>query len=152
MTNSFPSDDQFENYNKIIKRSPDGLATYWQKVMYCIGGGKGILTFYKAGQPIEEVVNFIKQERLKGSNSDYNVSELGINSFGGALMKQGRDEDALNILKLNTEFYPSAWNTFDSYGDILLKLGRKEEALKIYKKSLELNPGNEKAKIILNTK
>lgn len=149
ITNSYPSDAEFEGFNKTMKKSPDGLVTYWKKVMYWIGGGKGILTFYKPGQPINEVVNFIKQERMKESNSDYNVSELGINTFGYALVQQGHNEDALVILKLNTEFYPNAWNTFDSYGEILLKLGRKEEALKAYKKSLELNPGNENAKMIL---
>ena len=152
MTNSFPLESQFENFNKIMKRSPEGLVTYWQKVMYWIGGGKGILTFYKPGQPIKEVVNFIKQERLKGSNSDYNVSELGINAFGYGLMEQGHNEDAATIFHLNTEFYPNSWNTYDSYGDALLKLGRKEEAMKAFKKSLELNPGNEKAKLLLKKK
>lgn len=149
MTNSFPSENEFEEYNKIIKRSPDGLVTYWQKVMYWIGGGKGILTFYKGGQPIIEAVDFIKQERMKGSNSDYNVSELGINAFGYALMQQGHNEDASTIFQLNIEFYPNSWNTYDSYGDALLKLDRKEEAMKAFKKSLELNPGNEKARMIL---
>ena len=149
ITNSFPSDKQFEDYNKIMKKSPDGLAPYWQRVMYWIGGGKGLLTFYKDGQPIAEVVNFIKQERMKGSNSDYNVSELGINAFGYALMQQGHNEDALTIFELNIEFNPDSWNTYDSYGDALLKLDRKEEAIKAYKKSLELNPGNEKARMIL---
>ena len=149
ITKSFPSDQQFEDYNKIMKKSPDGLATYWQRVMYWNGGGKGILTFYKNGQPIDETVNFIKQERIKGSNSDYNVSELGINAFGYALMQQGNDKDASTIFQLNIEFYPNSWNTYDSYGDVLLKLERKEEAIKAFKKSLELNPGNEKAKMIL---
>lgn len=149
ITKSYPSDKQFEDHNKIMKKSPDGLTTYWQRVMYWIGGGKGILTFYKNEQPIDEAVNFIKQERMKGSNSDYNVSELGINAFGYALMQQGNDKDASTIFQLNIEFYPNSWNTYDSYGDVLLKLDRKEEAIKAFKKSLELNPGNEKARMIL---
>lgn len=149
MTNSFPTDKEFENFNKIVKKSPDGLPTYWQKVMYWTGGGKEILTYYKPGQPIDETIDFIKQERLTGSNSDYNVSELGINAFGYALMQQGHDDDAVSIFKLNMELYPNSWNTYDSYGDILLKLKRNEEAAKAFKKSIELNPGNEKAKMIL---
>ncbi|MEO7314015.1 MAG: tetratricopeptide repeat protein [Ginsengibacter sp.] len=149
MTNSFPSDGEFEDFNRIIKKSPDGLVTYWQKVMYWIGGGKGIFTFYKSGQPINETVSFIKQERMKGSNSVYNVSEFGINTFGYGLLLQGHNEEAATILLLNTQFFPNSWNTYDSYGDALLKLDRKEEAIKAYKKSLELNPGNEKARMIL---
>ena len=149
ITQRFPSENEMEEYNKIIKRSPDGLVTYWEKVMYWIGGGKSILTYYKSDQPIIETVNFIKQERMKGSNSDYNVSESGINTFGYALMEQGHNEDAATIFQLNIEFYPNSWNTYDSYGDALLKLGRKEEAMKALKKSLEFNPGNEKAKMLL---
>src|SRR6185437_16090849 len=149
ITGSYPTTQQFEDYNKIIKKSPEGLVTYWQRVMYWAGGGKSILAFYKDGQPIEETINFIKQERSKGSNSDYNVSELGITAFGGALMQQGKNEDASTILKLNIELYPNSWNTYDSYGEILLKHGKKEEAAKFYKKSLELNPGNNNAKRIL---
>ena len=94
-------------------------------------------------------MNFIKQERKKGSNSDFNVSELGINTFGYALMGQGDNEEALTIFRLNMELYPNSWNTYDSYGDILLKLDRKEESIKAFKKSLKLNPGNEKARMII---
>ena len=151
MTNSFPSDAEFEDLNRVVNRSPDGLVSYWQKVMYWIGGGKGILAFYKSGQPISEAVNFIKQERMKRSNSEYNVSEMGINAFGYALMGQGKNEDAATIFLLNTKFYPNSWNTYDSYGDVLLKLDRKGEALKAYKRSLDLNPGNEKAKALLKS-
>ena len=86
---------------------------------------------------------------MKGSNSDFNVSELGINTFGYALMRQGDNEEALTIFKLNMELYPNSWNTYDSYGDVLLKLDRKEEAINAFKKSLELNPGNEKARMII---
>ena len=149
ITNVYPSDEQLENCNKIITKSPDGLALYWQRVMYWIGGGKEILTFYKSAKSIDETISFIKQERMKGSNSDYNVSEMGMNDFGYALMQQGKYEEASTIFQLNTEFYPNSWNTFDSYGEALLKLNRKQEAINAYKKSLELNPGNEKARIIL---
>lgn len=149
VTNNYPSDKEMENYNKIIKKSPEGLVMYWQKVMYWIGGGKEIISFYKNATSIDETVNFIMQERMKGSNSDFNVSELGINDFGYQLMQQGHNEVALTIFKLNMELYPNSWNTYDSYGDALLKLNRKTEAIAAFKKSLELNPGNEKARMII---
>ncbi len=149
VTNNYPSDKEMENYNKIIKKSPEGLAMYWQKVMYWIGGGKEILSFYTNATSIDETVNFIMQERRKGSNSDFNVSELGINTFGYQLMGEGHNEEALTIFRLNMELYPNSWNTYDSYGDLLLKLDRKEETIKAFKKSLELNPGNEKARMII---
>lgn len=147
VTNDFFSD---ENFNKTVKQSPEGLSIYWARVMYWIGGGRSILIFHKNAASIDETIHFINEERKKGSNSEYNVSEMGINSFGYALMQQKKYDEALAILLLNTQLYPNSWNTFDSYGEILLKLDHKEEAVKAYKRSLELNPKNEKAKLILD--
>ena len=54
-------------------------------------------------------------------------------------MSQNRLEDSLKVLKLNTELYPKAANTWDSYGEILLKLSKEKEAVNAYKKSLKLD-------------
>jgi len=83
-------------------------------------------------------------------NQGYDVSELSINDLGLELAIEGRENDALKILKLNTEKYPDAFNTYDSYGQILLLTGDKENAIKAYEKSLELNPDNENAKKVLS--
>ena len=99
------------------------------------------------GTGIDEIIIFCKEEDLK--NSEYDLSESGINSFGYQLMSQGKDEDALKIFKLNTKLYPNGANTYDSYGECLLKLGKKEEGIKAYKKSLELDPKNINAKHVL---
>lgn len=148
------SEHQLEAYvmtdNQKVKKNPDGLETYWQKVSYWIGGGKQITAFYLANQSINEVVSFIKHEKQKGSNSDYNVTENAINEFGYYLMRHKKDNDALEVFKLNIELYPKGWNTYDSYGECLLKLNRKDEAANAYKKSLELNPDNEGAKLALD--
>ena len=99
------------------------------------------------GKSIDDVIQLVKSEDL--NNSEYNISESGINSFGYSLMGEGKDQEALKIFKLNTELYPNAFNTHDSYGECLLKLGDKENAIKAYKKSVELNPGNQGAVDIL---
>lgn len=90
---------------------------------------------------IDDVITFIKSSDLE--NSEFNLSEMGINSFGYALMGEEKMEDALKIFKLNTELYSEGYNTHDSYGECLLKVGRKEEGIAAYKKSLELNPKND---------
>ncbi len=100
------------------------------------------------GKTIDEIVELVKSEDLNGSKFD--LSESAINSFGYAVMSEGKDNDALKIFKLNTELYPEGFNTFDSYGECLLKLGKKEEGIKAYKKSLELNPKNKNAETIIN--
>ena len=96
---------------------------------------------------IDKLIDFIKNENL--AESEYDVSENGINSYGYNVMGQGDDQSALKIFKLNTELFPNAYNTHDSYGECLLKLGDKENSLKAYKKSVELNPNNEGAKKVI---
>jgi len=101
---------------------------------------------------IDKTIQFIRSEVKKGNRSEYNVSEEGINVFGYELVNSNQLQDALKIFKLNTELYPTAFNTFDSYGECLLLLNKKEEGLKAYKKSLELNPQNDNARKILGEK
>lgn len=91
---------------------------------------------------IEEVITFLKLKNPIGK--DFYLSEIAINRAGYYYLKKN-PKDALKIFKMNIEFYPEAWNTYDSYGECLIKLGRKEEAIKSYKKYLELNPKNESA-------
>ena len=99
------------------------------------------------GTEIDEIVMFCLDQDVK--NSEYDLSQSGINRFGYQLMGEGKDEDALKIFKLNTQLYPNGANTYDSYGECLLKLGLKEEGIKAYKKSLELDPKNRNAKRVL---
>lgn len=94
---------------------------------------------------INEMVAFIK-ENYKDPNSDYNLSESGINSFGYELMAMNKNEDAFKIFKLNTELYPEGANTWDSLGEIYMEMGEKEKSIDAYEKSLKLNPENENAR------
>ena len=106
--------------------------------------------YYFKTNSVDKTVSFIKEEKKKGGNSAYNVSESEINSFGYELMNANKKEEALKIFELNTELYPNGYNTFDSYGECLLKNNKKDEALKAYKRSLDLNPKNANAKKILD--
>jgi len=99
------------------------------------------------GKTIDEIIEFIKSENLNESNFD--LSESGINSFAYDLMGKGKTKVALKIFKLNTELYPNGFNTYDSYGECLLLLGEKKEGIKAYKKSLEFNPKNKNAETII---
>ncbi len=144
------NDEQLFQLNTIMNKRPDGLVSFWQKVSYWAGGGKTVSGFYNQSKSIDETLKFILDEKAKGSNTIFNVSEMGLNVFGYSLSSQGKDEDALKIFELNTRLYPNAANTYDSYGEILLKLNRTQEALKAYKKALELNPKNMNASQIIN--
>lgn len=87
----------------------------------------------------------IKREHL----ADQSVAEDRLNNFGYVLMRQKKLKEAIEIFKLNIEFYPTSWNVYDSLGEAYMNNGEKELAIANYKKSLELNPGNSNGALIL---
>lgn len=99
------------------------------------------------GKSTGDIIKIIKTEDKE--DSEFDISESGINSFGYNILREGKNEEALKIFKLNTELYPNGFNTWDSYGECLLILGKKEEGIEAYKKSLELNPKNKNAETII---
>jgi tetratricopeptide (TPR) repeat protein len=99
------------------------------------------------GKTIDEVLELINSEMQ--AESEFDISESGINNFGYHLISQGKEKEALEVFKLNTELYPNGFNTWDSYGECLLALGKKEEGIEAYRKSFELNPKNKLAEAIV---
>ena len=73
------------------------------------------------------------------------VSEARINGLGLGFMRTKKLPEALAYLKLNVEFYPNSWNTYDSLAEAYLANGDKELAIVNYKKSLQMNPKNTNA-------
>ena len=108
---------------------------------------KKLSELYFSGKSIKEVTEIIRTSDV--DNSEYDLSENGLNMFGYQLMAAGKNEEALQIFKLNTELNPQGFNTYDSYGECLVKLGYVEKGIEAYKKSLELNPKNDNAKKVL---
>jgi tetratricopeptide (TPR) repeat protein len=92
---------------------------------------------------VDEVIKIIKSEHK--IDSEFDVSENTINRLAYDILRKGNKHEALKVFELNTELYPTGFNTWDSYGECLLLLEEKEEGLKAYKKSLELNPENKNA-------
>ncbi|UUC45176.1 tetratricopeptide repeat protein [Flavobacterium cerinum] len=113
---------------------------------------KSIPSYYNTTKAVDPTIKLIKQEFKRGKESEYNISEESVNTFGYELLQSGKNEDALKIFKLNTELYPKGFNTYDSYGEVLMLTGQTKKAIKAYKKSLELNPENENARTILESK
>jgi tetratricopeptide (TPR) repeat protein len=73
------------------------------------------------------------------------ISEARINGLGLGFMRAKKLPKALAYLKLNVEFYPNSWNTYDSLAEAYMANGDKELAIANYKKSLEMNPKNTNA-------
>ena len=49
---------------------------------------------------------------------------------------------AIEVFKLNTELYPTAFNTWDSLAEAYADRGERDAAIKYYEKSLALNPAS----------
>jgi CubicO group peptidase (beta-lactamase class C family) len=82
--------------------------------------------------------------KAKQSNI-YDFGEEELNRLGYQLLQRGKQDEAIQIFKLNVEAYPKAFNTYDSLGEAYMVAGNKELAITNYKKSLELNPKNSNA-------
>jgi tetratricopeptide (TPR) repeat protein len=61
-------------------------------------------------------------------------------------MGEGDLDGALEIFRLNTEYFPDAFNTWDSLAEAYMNKGESELAIEYYRKSLELNPDNQNAR------
>ena len=70
-----------------------------------------------------------------------------LNGVGMFLLNnENKIDKAIEIFKLNQEFYPQTFITHNSLADAYRMKGNKELAIINYKKSLEINPSNENAK------
>jgi CubicO group peptidase (beta-lactamase class C family) len=91
---------------------------------------------------------YVRLKQLQDDN--YYINEDDMNELGLQILYaagfEGHTAMALEILKLNTLFFPDSFNTYDSYGEALAHCGKKQEAIYMYQKSIQLNPDNAGAK------
>jgi tetratricopeptide (TPR) repeat protein len=107
---------------------------------------------YKPGTSIAELVAeaaasrdisiFIKKYRDFKANPQrkYVSTESTINQLGYTLLTAKRVDDAIEVFKLNVEYYPNSVNVYDSLGDAYQAARRKEDAIKAYEKALSIDP------------
>ena len=67
-------------------------------------------------------------------------TEGPINRAGYWLLERKRINEAIEVFKLNTEYYAKSANVYDSLGDAYQAAGNKEEAIKAYSKALAIDP------------
>jgi tetratricopeptide (TPR) repeat protein len=96
---------------------------------------------------IESLQASIKQ--IKEHPGDFYSDEMYMNQLGYAWMNSGHISAAIEVFKLNTEFFPGSSNVYDSLGEAYMKNGDSGNATINYNKSLELNPDNRNAKEML---
>ena len=83
---------------------------------------------------------------LKTNNPmDYDFSESELDDLGLALIGMDRLGDAVAILELNAQTYPSSSDAYYTLASAYRRHGDRELAVRAYRKSLELNPKNVRA-------
>jgi C-terminal processing protease CtpA/Prc len=129
-----------ENYQQALKRNP--AAFPWEReARYTIVLEQSLME--------NGIVGMVRQCRSFWKSNREELKEAMLNRFGYELLQRKKVKAATEVFKLNVEFYPEAWNTYDSLAEAYMTAGNKKLAIKNYKKSLELNPQNDNGKEIL---
>lgn len=90
----------------------------------------------------KDIPAFIKKYRAFKSNSknQYVNTETDINALGYSLLRERKNNEAIEVFKLNVEAYPNSANAYDSLAEAYLVSGNKDEAIKNYEKAVSINP------------
>ncbi len=64
--------------------------------------------------------------------------ESALNLLGYQHLQAGRNKQAIEIFRLNTEAYPASANTYDSLGDAYVADGQNEQALSASQKAIDM--------------
>ncbi|MBC7776138.1 MAG: DUF2911 domain-containing protein [Phycisphaerae bacterium] len=86
----------------------------------------------QAGQAVE--ADKVQQEATTVA------TEVELNQYGYQLVGENKFDDAIKIMKLNTERYPDSANAWDSLGEAYALKGDKANAIANFKKALSKNP------------
>lgn len=107
---------------------------------------------YTPGQSIAELIagalannniaDFVKRYRSFRSDPTrvYIDTESLINRLGYDLVSRHRLDDAIEVFKLNVEYYPRSANVYDSLAEAYVSKGDREQGIKYYNKALEIDP------------
>ncbi|HEY8561133.1 MAG TPA: tetratricopeptide repeat protein [Pyrinomonadaceae bacterium] len=89
-----------------------------------------------------EISIFVRKYREFKANPQrrFVQTEAPMNQFGYSLLNAKRIDEAIEIFKLNVEYYPASANVYDSLGDAYQAAGKKDEAIKAYEKALSIDP------------
>ena len=125
-----------------------GISFLFSKSFSAQGGIK-----YKISQILLETINnkgiheAVNQYRiLKSTDStSYDFRESELNDLGYQLLTEQKYTDAIEIFKLNSEFFPNNSNCWDGMGEAYMLAGQRENAIEAYQNSFRRNPWNSKA-------
>jgi tetratricopeptide (TPR) repeat protein len=101
--------------------------------------GTAAITDLFRSQGAEKFRRLVVKMRAENPKSRL-ASEEGINALGYNFLAQNKVQDAIALLRLNTEDFPKSPNTYDSLAEALFKSGDVAQARATYAKALEIDP------------
>jgi dienelactone hydrolase len=84
-------------------------------------------------------------EEMRKLDAKFTLPESTVNMWGYNLLAENKDQESIEVFKLNTLAHPESGNTFDSLAEAYQKAKMNELAIKNFKRSLELDPQNANA-------
>jgi tetratricopeptide (TPR) repeat protein len=106
-----------------------------------------ILLEITSAQGVEEAIKKYHELREKHYGGfAYDFRDRMLNRLSQQLQTAGRNDDAIAILRLNTQVNPQSALAHFFLGEIYLAKGEKALAMENYKKALSLEPANPFAK------
>jgi tetratricopeptide (TPR) repeat protein len=86
---------------------------------------------------------------IRKQNSEFKLDTSDLSSWGYALLIAGHLPEAIEIMKLNVQLFPSG-DAFSGLGEAYMRSGEKKAAIESYKKALKKAPDNVVFKSRLN--
>ena len=98
----------------------------------------------------EGIKKFHEMKEETRTINRYVFEEWLIKSMGLSFLSRDKMQEAIGILKLNSQLYPESWDAYYTLAEAYMKNGDKGMAKHYYQKALELNPDERDMKRILN--
>ena len=108
------------------KYAPTPIETFWNTLNTQPGGASKAKALYDAAK---------KDGKAQGL-----FPEQEMNLYGYQLLQEGSNADALLVMQMNADAYPTSANVFDSLSDAYLANGNQAEALRFAEKTLAMLP------------
>jgi CubicO group peptidase (beta-lactamase class C family) len=127
-----------QGYGFAMMINSDGASSLLSELTMAVAGAyqwEGIKpVFYK---DVAAVLDEIRLKR-KEAPDDPQYSERGLNGVGYELLRSGYSDAAIEVFRLNLEFYPESANCSDSLAEGYERKGDRANALKYYRRAIEL--------------
>lgn len=126
----------------------DGAPVEWPKRNLAPIFGRVLMT--RGAAAARDTLEILRRDTVNYVLNDDDFNALGYDLMGNENPFRFPEEhhyaEAVEAFKVNVDFFPSNWNSFDSYAEALARVGRTSEAIAMYRRSIELNPNNEGGK------